>query len=441
MVTSQQSLPSGGLNREEIAKRDLGHTTIAPATVWVLLVFFLMSIIAVPLVELTIARARSIQGVATAWSHLFSHPSPPLASMATPHGLWQRITSRNRIVLAALTAFERTLEDDSLIGRSLRPSAQLVMTRRLRAGNERVYPGRDGWLFYRPDVEYVTGRGFLERSQLRRRLEGAPEWETPPQPDPRVAIAQFKRDLDARGIALVLMPTPLKPGVHPERLARRYTGAAGVLHNPSYRQFLDDMRRDGVLVFDPSEALAAARQSEPQYLAADTHWRPETMESIATLAGDFIAAEARLPIIDDPGYQIERLEIQNRGDIARMLDLPEHANLFPPETVWLRRVLQSDGSPWRSSRDGDVLVLGDSFSNIYTLESMGWGTSAGFVEQLSYALRRPVDRLTQNDQGSFATRAMLQRDPSRLDGKRLVIYQFAARELTDGDWKVLKLPQ
>jgi hypothetical protein len=100
-----------------------------------------------------------------------------------------------------------------------------------------------------------------------------------------------------------------------------------------------------------------------------------------------------------------------------------------------------DGSPWRSARDADVLVLGDSFSNIYALESMGWGTSAGFVEQLSFALRRPVDRLVQNDEGAFATRAMLQRDPSRLDGKRVVVYQFAVRELAFGDWKVLPLPR
>jgi len=48
--------------------------------------------------------------------------------------------------------------------------------------------------------------------------------------------------------------------------------------------------------------------------------------------------------------------------------------------------------------------------------------------------------VTQNDQGSFATRAMLQQDPGRLDGKRVVIYQFAERELADGDWKMLTLP-
>ena len=42
-----------------------------------------------------------------------------------------------------------------------------------------------------------------------------------------------------------------------------------------------------------------------------------------------------------------------------------------------------------------MLVLGDSFSNIYSLESMGWGDSAGFIEHLGYALARPLDRIVR----------------------------------------------
>ena len=353
-------------------------------------------------------------------------------------GVWDRLVSANRIVLTGLSGFERALENESQIARSLRAPAQLVMTRWLGAGNERVYAGRDRWLFYRQDVEYVVGRAFLDPAQIRRRVRAAPEWAAPPQPDPRQAIVQFRDDLAARGITLVVMPTPLKPGVHPEMLARRYAGTTNVLQNASYRSFVDDLRRDNVLVFDPSEMLTTARDGGPQYLMADTHWRPETMEAVAERLGGFIAGRGALPVIVDPGYQIERSEVSNTGDIARMLDLPAGRPLFPSESVWLRRVLQPDGSPWRSSRDADVLVLGDSFANIYTLESMGWGTSAGLIEQLSYALRRPVDRLVQNDEGAFATRALLQRDPDRLNGKRVVVYQFAARELAFGDWKVIR---
>jgi alginate O-acetyltransferase complex protein AlgJ len=354
--------------------------------------------------------------------------------------VWRRVVAANRNVLARLNSFERALEDQSILGRSLRPRAQAVMTGWLGAGNERVYRGRDGWLFYRPDVEYVMGRGFLDEGEIARRIAAAAEWTAPPQPDPREAIIQFRNDLEARGVTLIVMPTPVKPGIHPEMLARRYVEADGVLQNPSYRAFVEDLERDGVLVFDASEALASARRTASQFLSTDTHWRPEAMEIVAERLGGFIAANVPLPVAADPGYRVERSEVRNTGDLARMLDPPEDAPLVPPETVWLRRVIQPDGRPWRSSRDADVLLLGDSFSNIYALESMGWGTSAGFAEQLAYTLRRPVDRLVQNDEGAFATRAMLQRDPARLDGKRVVVYQFAARELAFGDWKLIQMP-
>ncbi len=134
---------------------------------------------------------------------------------------------------------------------------------------------------------------------------------------------------------------------------------------------------------------------------------------------------------------MQQVEVQQTGDIVPMLDLPDGQRLYPPESVWLRRVVNADGSGWRSSRDADVLVLGDSFSNMYSLESMGWGTSAGFVEQLSYALRRPIDRILQNDDGAFATRAILAADTGRLKNTRVVVYQFAERELAFGDWKIV----
>jgi hypothetical protein len=74
---------------------------------------------------------------------------------------------------------------------------------------------------------------------------------------------------------------------------------------------------------------------------------------------------------------------------------------------------------------------------------MGWGEAAGFAEHLSLALQRPVDRIARNDQAAFATREALARELARgrdrLDGKRVVIYQFASRELAVGDWKVIDL--
>jgi hypothetical protein len=431
MTTPEQPLPRGGMSREAIAIAEVGVTDVSPRTARAMVGLFLLALAVVPLTEW--------RAVSTRTSELFAAQVEKMQGV--PHGgsVWARVVAKNRVVLEGLSAFERTLDDESLIGRTLRPRAQAVMTGRLGVGNERVYAGQSGWLFYRPDVEYVTGRPFLDPAHMRRRIRSAPEWTAAPAPDPRPAIVRFSQDLAARGIVLIVMPTPVKPGVHPEMMASRLAGTTGVVHNASYRALMDDLRTAGVQVFDPSEALTAARQGAPQYLATDTHWTPEAMEAIAALVAGAASNAAALPPLPDPGYLVERAEVRSTGDTAKMLDLPDPSALFPPETVWLRRVLQPDGTLWRSSRDADVLLLGDSFSNIFSLESMGWGTSAGLAEQLSSALRRPVDRLVQNDQGSFATRAMLQRDPSRLQGKRVVIYQFAARELAQGDWKVLPI--
>ena len=435
----RQPLPAGGAGREAAAMMEIAHTNVAPGTVWLLTGFFLVAIVAVPVIEMAFAGGAGDKGLGVAWSRLtaMGHEIRTSPAVSATHNLWERVISANHIALNGLSAFERALEDDSLMAQALRPTAQRVMTALLGAGNERVYPGRDRWLFYRPDVDYLTGRGFLDPLVRERRISETPEWETPPQPDPLEAIVGFNDDLAARGIALIVMPTPPKPAVHPEKLASEFEGG-DLPANPSLAQLIARLQERGVLLFDPRDVLRRSGGG-PQYLATDTHWRPEAMEAVAEGLARFIAARVRLEPVDDPGYRIERSEVMNVGDTARMLDLPADADLFPAESVWLRRVLHADGSLWRSSPQSDVLVLGDSFSNIYALESMAWGTSAGFVEQLSYLLRRPIDRIVQNDDGAFATRALLQQNPRRLEGKKVIVYQFAERELAFGDWKLIAI--
>jgi hypothetical protein len=443
-LLQDESLPAGGRSREEIAHREIGVTAISPATTFTLVVVFLLLIFTIPVIELVDGRRRSAAGLSTTWSHLTGIPSAVRmrvgeASSGPDVTAWRQTVAVNRAVLAGLQEFERGLEQESRLGQMLRPHTQLVLTRWLGGGNERVYPGREGWLFYRQDVEYVTSPGFLEPRQIARRIAATPEWSEPPQPDPRPALKLFKRDLDARGITLVVMPTPVKPTTHPEMLAWRRSGAPPV-QNASYASFVAELDRAGVIVFDAAGALAANSRSSPQYVATDTHWRPEAMEAVAEQLASFVIARVRLPPVPEPGYRLERTEVRFPGDIARMLDLPRGVLLFPPNHVWPTRVLHPDGSTWRPSRDADVLVLGDSFSNIYSLASVGAGSSAGLVEHLSYILQRPIDRLVQNGDGAFATRTQLQQDSSRLAGKRVVVYQFATRELTFGDWRLLPLP-
>ena len=126
-----------------------------------------------------------------------------------------------------------------------------------------------------------------------------------------------------------------------------------------------------------------------------------------------------------------------------MLKLPPGKNIYPPEKVTVHEVTSGNAS-WRSDSDADILFLGDSFSNIFSLDRMGWGEAAGFAEHLSFALgSRPLDCIMRNSDGAFATREILQHDLARgrdrLAGKKLVIWEFAARELAFGNWKLLEM--
>lgn len=430
--------------REQLARREVGHTTVGRRTAWTLAAQFLLVVVGVATSEVLhdLRNPEAADALRGRLSRLI-RTLPPASGerpLETAPPSLSRIVSSNRALIAELKRFEEEAEDVSPLGRRLRPPTQYLLTA-LGAGNEQVYPGRPPWLFYRQDVDYLTGPGFLEPG----RLESRAAEDRRVQPDPRLAIRDLKEQLDARGIRLIVIPTPVKPTIHPERLASRLEGLRHPLRPASYPELVRALSRDGVLVFDPAPVLLEAkrRTGEPQHLATDTHWRPEAMELVAARLRDFIARHADLPPAPRAGYVEERVEVANLGDIARMLDLSEQQTRYPSERVRVRQVRTADHELWRPSRSADVLLLGDSFSNIYSLGAMGWGESAGLVERLSFLMQRPVDRIVQNADGAFRTRALLGRElgsgRDRLAGKRVVIFQFAERELAFGDWKLVDL--
>ena len=353
-----------------------------------------------------------------------------------------QVVTRNRRLLEIIATVTDQLDNESLLARHLRPVVQLLITRLAGAGNERVYVGRDGWLFFANDVQHVVGAGFLDEAQLARRAASGNTLTAAPQPDPRPALLAFNDALAERGITLVLMPTPLKPAIHPEQLTSRAAGAP--LRNLSFDQFRDEMQDAGVLLFDPAPVLAATRAvGSPVYLSGDTHWRPHAMQAVTAALAEFLEQETTLVPRAQTALATRAVTVSNQGDTLGLLGLPPGWSPSATDTVTTRQVTAPDGEVWQPSRRAEVLLLGDSFSNIYSVESMGWGRGAGLAEHLSLALARPIDRVAQNDNGAFATRDALARDltrnPDRLAATRVVVYQFAARELSQGDWRLVDL--
>ncbi len=484
-------------SREEIAREEIGHTTISRGAKWFLVVFFLAAIALVPLAQIVLdvrahengTRESALPGGIDLVREVRMATADNSATTTAAKVSWfGHLLDRNRKVMGALHSHEDALADDSWISNLALSPMQTFFADSLGVGNEEAFVGRNGMLFYRTDMEHLWGRGFLDDSALRARRAAGTEWKPAAQPDPLPAILLLARDLRARGIELVVVPTPLKASICSEQFSRRAVFPGRPALNASYTQFTNELANpalfiDGRLqtfpevardpawrsygeaytnlvaardelvahppaVFDAAALLVAARDSggAPLYLKGDTHWTPQGMELVASNLA--LKVRSLLPEATAhaaPQALAQRVAITNVGDTAKMLKTPEGHRLRQPEVAMIRQVVPPVSTATAPAR---VLLLGDSFSNIYSQEGLGWGTNAGLAEQLSLELGESVARIAINAGGAYAARSELARrvarhatgsGPDPLANVKVVVYQFAMRELSSGDWKLIEM--
>jgi alginate O-acetyltransferase complex protein AlgJ len=322
-----------------------------------------------------------------------------------------------------LVDLERAIEASSWLKRAVQPEMQGLLSAALRVGNRKVAIGPDGWLFYRPGIDYVAGRGFAAAS--------------PARPAPQEAIRSLHRACVAAGVRLVVVPIPDKAMIHPEHLVgREWDGSTP--DNPEYDRLVRDLPE--VEFFRPLDVLRDIARTGPAFLRQDTHWTPEAMEAVAgALAAHLERGSPGVRRRAARPYSRDRAEVSRVGDLVDSLRLPQDQRLFAPEAAVVRPVRRADGEPWRAGDDAKVLLVGDSFTNIFTLKEMGWGEGAGLAPQLAFELGRAVDVVAVNAGGAGGSlRALAQRDDP-LRGKRIVIWQFAIRDLATESWDVVPI--
>lgn len=440
------------MSREEIAEIEIGKTNITPPGKWFLVIAFLVTIFAIPLVQYVWELQADLQagakrGLLPKAFSVFSFAEEKdfdkfrqqETGLVSTVYLTRLLNSKT---IEKTKKFESTIEEESWLLKTVGPSVENLLIGALGGGSQNVYCGRDGWLFFRPTIEYLTGRGFLEPAVMKRRSQPGSGAGEQIQPDPVKAIVDFRNQLAHRGIELVVLPSPAKATIYPERFSPRYENFAAPLHNPSYGEFVRRLESQGVRVLDPTHILLQAKAKEEMFLKTDTHWTPAGSELVARALADYLDKNRLLPRRTPASYVRVAGKAENAGDLAKMLKVSSNFG-YGKQQVDLHPVQQSDGAPWAPSRDADILVLGDSYANIFSLDGMGWGSGSGLVQQLAYYLQRPVDSILANDNGSFTTRQQLgnelRRGQDRLAGKKVVIYEFATRELAVGNWKLVDL--
>ena len=319
---------------------------------------------------------------------------------------------------------ERGLERSSNIRRWVRSKVRAVLADWMEAGNERVVL-RQGALVFREDLDYVAGPGFLDPSHLRnRRLERAQSGEAVAFPDPRPAIRRFWKDCREAGVRLVVAPLPSR--------AMLGDGARDkVWNNRDFLKFRQELEAWGVSFFFPFDEIPDS--PKPWFLTADTHWTPGLMDWYAQKLAAFLDTER---LDGEHLFRFERpVTVSNRGDLAAMLGLAPNSGIFGEQSVMLRPVVNARGGPWRASPDSGILILGDSFANIFSDETMGWGKGAGLAPHLALRLNQALDVVAVNGSAATRTREILAKRDHPLAGKRLVLWLFAARDLAFGNWR------
>lgn len=411
-------------DREARAQAEMAATSIGRATSRLLILAFLALIAAgaalqrlAPLpVEPGFKPTRVRAGGWREWQATWSERGP-LAVLSEGRSLLRRLDTWS--------------ENDLVVVRRLRRPTQLLMLERLGYGNSQVRVGRDGWLFYEREIDALTGPPFLgRRSPAGRRLG-----------DPATAILALGSDLRARGIALAVLPAPAKSAIEVDRLLGG-RAPERLLRNPAFGELARRLADAGIALFDPAPALlAAARRGEPQFLRTDSHWRPETVDRVAAALAEEIFRRGVLPRPRQPRFRRAPEAVVGHPDLVRLLALPTEGvgPLFEPVTI--QTVREADGALFvpRDAYDAAILLLGDSLAGNYGWGTQGYGSGAGLAEQLAFHLQAPVQAILEPAGGNSDSRrklvALLRQGDDLLTGKRLVILEFAERELAIGRWR------
>ena len=302
--------------------------------------------------------------------------------------------------------------------------------------------GLDGWLFFGPELRHLSlnkvwGSDAVEVTRARR----------PEDADPLPAILDFKQQLDTLGVELLLVPVPPKAAIFPEKISDAIEIPIPVPRlDPALQQFYEQLQASGVDLLDLTEHFITERfhAEGPLYCRTDTHWSGTG----CTVAAAAIAARVRAR----PWY--EALEHQTFGASWYSTTITGDLTLnggvrADREELRLRGVVTAiAGTRARSSVPPDpnsaVVLLGDSHNLVFHVGDDMHASGAGLPDQLAFELGLPIDVVAVRGSGATPARINLlrraQTDPTYWNKKRLVIWCFAARELTESDgWRLVPI--
>lgn len=354
-------------------------------------------------------------------------------------------------------AHRERLEKDRLaieatLASSIELSRQADLLDRVEGASADLDPGGDS-RFHGTWPWIDVGEGFVSLGDVHaaRWFEGTAEERASDRPPrgmdferddhPLHAIVDLQRQLETRGIDLLLVPIPTRLQLEPELFEspeRAAAGRPGPLARGPSMLWLELIDR-GVEVLDPLPTLLArqrglgGRDENATQRRDDPHWAPLGCQ----LTAELVAERIRTYPWYRPGEVFEGTHFTRTRKTFEYQ--PHHALVgrIPKPTTWTLETLRpkdidrdrprSKGSP--------VLLLSDSQSTVY--EEHG----ADFVRHLWASAQLPIDAISIVDGAPLMSRQAWFRRPAPLGGKHLVVWLFSTREFVrEARWSSLPIP-
>ncbi len=304
-----------------------------------------------------------------------------------------------------------------------------AQVQRAEKANRSVIEGRDGWLFFVPELRSLSVGPFWGNHAIEVSRASNPEYA-----DPLAAIVDFHDQLKKAGVELLVVPVPAKASVYSEKVSTHGTvpASGGTTRIDTYHQeFYQVLRERGVSVLDLTPRLLAQRSESGSslYCKTDTHWSGRAIDLAAQAIVEHVQDRPWLKERLKVGYESERRDVEITGDLARMLDETSPVR----ENLTLTFVGTRSGGnliPVEPDRESPVLLMGDSHTLVFHDPDL-FARGAGLPDHLAFRLGFPVDLIGIRGSGATTTRIELLRRRDNLKGKKLVVWCFSCREFTE----------
>jgi len=241
------------------------------------------------------------------------------------------------------------------------------------------------------------------------------------------AIADFSQQLKTQGVEVLVLPVPPK--------ALNQASALGVSEEDQARlrdqwsALLANLKTQGVRVVDVEALTKPLADQEAMYCRRDTHWSGRGVVAAATALAEPIQALGLAQPPETNPTEENWKQVQIQGDLGGEGESVE---------------LMERSEPVGENRESPLLLLGDSHVLVFHAGADMHAAGAGLPEHLGRLTGVEPDVLGVRGSGADSARVALARrargNPDYLKGKKVIVWCFAGREITESDgWKLIPI--